>query len=188
MKVSILDMSKGNPILAGSNTGRRMFDSLWKIALSSGDNLFLLDFSGVRVATSSFIREAIVAFRNRAREELPNLYPVIINLAEEVEEELVMLLNQVGEAFWVFGIDNKGNIRKRRLLGRLDPKLKETLDLIDAGRGYDAATLWKCTNSTESIGVTAWNNRLASLSKQGLVFESRVGKQKYFRPLHESAG
>jgi len=186
MLIRLLDLSKDDPILAGSNTGRRMFNSLWELAISSNDHLFILDFSGIRVATTSFIREAIIVFRKRAREDLPGLYPVLTNLSEEVEEELLIVLNQMGEAFWYFSIDKKGGIRKRRLLGRLDPKLQETLDLIDEGRGFDAATLWKSTNSTESVGVTAWNNRLASLSKQGLVFESKVGKQKYFRPLHES--
>jgi hypothetical protein len=188
MRAEILDLSNSDPILAGSNTGRRMFNSLWELAISSNGHLFILDFLGIRVATSSFLREAVVVFRRRAREELPHLYPVLTNLSAGIEEELLIVLNQMGEAFWCFDIDNKERIRKRRLLGRLDPKLRETLDLIDEGRGFDAATLWKSTNSTESVGVTAWNNRLASLSKQGLVFESKVGKQKYFRPLHESAG
>jgi hypothetical protein len=187
MQTKFLDLSNGDPVLAGSNTGRRMFNSLWELAISSKDHLFILDFSGIRVATSSFVREAVIVFRSRAREELPHLYPVLTNLSADVEEELLIVLNQMGEAFWCFNIDKKGGIRKRRLLGQLDPKLRETLDLIDEGRGFDAATLWKSTNSTESIGVTAWNNRLASLSKQGLVFESKVGKQKFFRPLHESA-
>jgi hypothetical protein len=184
MNVRLLDIS-GDPVLAGSSTGRQVFNSLWKLAISSTDHLFILDFAGIRVATSSFVREAVIVFRRRAREELPRLYPVLTNLSDEVEEELLIVLNQIGEAFWCFSIDKRGGIGKRRLLGRLDPKLQETLDLIDEGRGFDAATLWRSTNSTESVGVTAWNNRLASLSKQGLVFESKVGKQKSFRPLHE---
>lgn len=187
MKVVLTELSRGDSVLAGSSSGRAMFNALWRLA-SDHAGLLFLDFLGIRVATSSFMREAIVVFRNRVRDEFPAIYPVLTNVSAEVEEELVTLLNQMGEAFWVFGLDKKGEIRSRRLIGRLDPKLKETLDLIDAGRGNDAATLWKGTNSTESIGVTAWNNRLANLSKQGLVFESRVGKQKSFRPLHESAG
>src|ERR1700735_1528244 len=158
MSAKLLRLSDNDPILAGSNTGRRMFNSLWDLAISSNEHLFALDFSGVRVGTTSFIREAIIVFRKRAREELPQLYPVLTNLSDEVEEEILIVLNQMGEAFWCFDIDKRGGIRKRRLLGRLDPKLKETLDLIDQGRGFDAATLWKSTNSTESVGVTAWNN------------------------------
>jgi hypothetical protein len=162
-----------------------MFDRLWSTAASAPEGLLVLNFLGIRVATSSFLREAVVRFRQRVREELPHVYPVLTNLVPEIEEELLLLLNQVGEAFWVFNFGKDGEIEGYRLTGRLDPKLRETLKLIGEGHGSDATTLWKSTNSTDSVGVTAWNNRLASLSRQGLVFESRLGKQKSYRPLHE---
>jgi len=186
-EVSLLRLARGNDVLAGSSAGRRMCNSLWDIAKASKPGLFIVDCSGVSVATSSFLREGIVAFRNLVRRERSDLYPVLSNLTADVEEEFVALLNQMGEAFWVFDV-GRGIVKKYRLIGRIDPKLKETLELIEKGQGYDAATLWKSTNSTESVGVTAWNNRLANLSKQGLVFESKVGKQKYFHPLHECRG
>ncbi|HEX4410232.1 MAG TPA: hypothetical protein VH206_15770 [Xanthobacteraceae bacterium] len=176
-------LAKESAVLAGSSAGRRMCNLLLESAKASQPGLFLLDASGVDVATSSFMREAIVEFRNLVRRDMPDIYPVLTGLKPDVEEELVGLLNQIGEAFWLFEI-SKRIIKKHRLIGRIDPKLKETLELIERGHGYDAATLWKSTNSTESVGVTAWNNRLANLSRQGLVFESRVGKQKYFHPLH----
>ena len=184
---SLSKLSGDTGILAGSPAGRRMCQDIWDIARSSKAGLFVCDFAGIDVATSSFLREGIVGFRSLTRRERPDLYPVIANLNSDVEEELAALLNQMGEAFWVFEV-KKGLVSAHRLIGRLDPKLKETLDLIDRGLGYDAATLWKSTISTESVGVTAWNNRLASLAKQGLVFESKVGKQKYFHPLHECGG
>jgi hypothetical protein len=186
-KISLLKLAKENDVLAGSSSGRRMCDALWAAAKFSEGGLFVIDFLGISVATSSFLRESVLAFRNRTRAEKPDLYPVVTNLVANVEEELTGLLKQTGEAFWVFDF-TKSAVKKHRLIGRLDPKLKETLELIENGHGYDAATLWKGTNSTESVGVTAWNNRLASLSKQGLVFESKVGKQKYFHPLHECRG
>jgi hypothetical protein len=185
--INLIRISNGDSVLAGSSTGRRVREKLWDLAKSSAVGLFVMDFRGLDVATSSFLREGIIGFRNLVRQERSDLYPVLSNLSANVEEEFVALLNQMGEAFWVFDL-TKGKVKKRRLIGRIDPKLKETLDLIEGGQGYDAATLWKSTNSTESIGVTAWNNRLSNLSKQGLVFESRVGKQKYFHPLHECKG
>src|SRR5580704_5888705 len=186
-KAYLRRLAKNGDVLAGSSAGRNMANSLWEIAKSCDPGIFVIDGAGVDVATSSFLREAIVAFRNLVRREKPDLYPVLSNLAPNVEEELIGLLNQMGEAFWIFDI-SQGVVKKHQLIGRIDPKLKETLELIQRGQGYDAATLWKSTNSTESVGVTAWNNRLANLSKQGLVFESRVGKQKYFHPLHECRG
>lgn len=183
-KAHLRRLAKNDRVLAGSSAGRRMCNALWDIAKSCEAGLFVVDAIGVDVATSSFLRDAVVNFRNLVRREKPDLYPVLSNIAPDVEEEFAALLNQMGEAFWVFDI-SQGAVKKHRLIGRIDPKLKETLDLIERGQGYDAATLWKSTNSTESVGVTAWNNRLASLARQGLVFESRVGKQKYFHPLHE---
>jgi hypothetical protein len=186
-KINLRRIAKDNDVLAGSSMGRRISNSLWKIAKSCPPGLFVIDAFGVEVATSSFLREGIVGFKSFVRRERPELYPVLSNLTPDVEEELVGLLNQMGDAFWLFNI-SQGAIKTHRLIGRIDPKLKETLELIENGQGYDAATLWKGTNSTESVGVTAWNNRLANLSKQGLVFESRVGKQKFFHPLHECGG
>lgn len=183
-RITLRRLARNADVLAGSSAGRRMSNSLWDIAKTCEPGLFVIDGVGVDVATSSFLREGIIGFRNFVRREKPDLYPVLSNLTPDVEEELVGLLNQMGEAYWIFDI-SQGFVKKRRLIGRIDPKLKETLELIERGQGYDAATLWKSTNSTESVGVTAWNNRLASLSKQGLVFESRVGKQKFFHPLHK---
>ena len=185
-EVNISRLAKQD-ILAGSSTGRQICKALWATANVSKAGLFLISWSGVNVATSSFLREGIIAFRNLVREKKPELYPVLSELTPNVEEEFAGLLNQMNEAFWVFEV-SKGVVRKHRLIGRIDPKLKETLELIEKGHGFDAGTLWKSTNSTESVGVTAWNNRLASLARQGLVFESKVGKQKYFHPLHELRG
>jgi hypothetical protein len=184
VELSRLSKSK---ILAGSSSGRRTCNLLFDLAKSSTRGLFVIDCLGIDVATSSFLREGIVEFRRLVRREIPETYPVLSRLADDVEEELVSVLNQMGEAFWVFDM-TKDVIKAHKLIGRIDQKLKETLDLIESGQGYDAATLWKATSSTESVGVTAWNNRLATLSKQGLVFESRIGKQKYFHPLYECGG
>jgi hypothetical protein len=183
-RIRLHTISKGADVLAGSSSGIRLCKALWEAAKTSESGLLVIDCTGIHVATSSFLREGIVNFRRLVRQEKPELYPVLSNLNSEVEEELAGLLNQMGEAFWVFEITQRV-IKTHRLIGRIDPKLKETLDLIAGDHGHDATTLWKSANPTESIGVTAWNNRLASLAKQGLVFESRVGKQKYFHLLHE---
>lgn len=186
-KVHLWTLSRDKHVLAGSQSGMRMYQALWEIAQTASPGLFILDFTRISVATSSFLRESVVKFRGALRQERPDLYPVVSNVSMEVEEELVGLLNQMGEALWVFKF-GKSASKANRLIGRIDPKLRESLDLIEQGIGYDAATLWNHTKPTESIGITAWNNRLASLAKQGLVFESRVGKQKYFHPLHECGG
>ncbi|MDB5599198.1 MAG: hypothetical protein JWN71_1242, partial [Xanthobacteraceae bacterium] len=60
---------------------------------------------------------------------------------------MAALLSQMGEAFWVFDVSPRGEVRNYRLLGRLDPKLSETLGLINSGKGFDAATLWESAKS-----------------------------------------
>ena len=185
MKVASLSKLSNKKVLAGSPEGRRMREILSDLAKASDPGLFVIDFAQIDVATSSFVREAVVIFRNLTRAQRADLYPVVANLNAEVEEELTSVLLQMGDAIWLFDL-SKMDVTGHRLLGKIDPKLRETLDLIENGAGYDAATRWKTTNSTESVGVTAWNNRLANLAKQGLAFESKVGKQKYYHPLRES--
>ena len=47
-----------------------------------------LDFSGVDAATSSFLRESVLGYRDALRMRRSRLYPVISNADEGVEEEL----------------------------------------------------------------------------------------------------
>jgi hypothetical protein len=41
--------------------------------------------------------------------------------------------------------------------------------------------------SDQSIGPTAWNNRLSGLAAKGVLVERKVGKTKSFSPLLEIA-
>jgi hypothetical protein len=43
-----------------------------------------LDLDGVTVATASFLRGELIAFRDHARATLPGLYPVIANASQAV--------------------------------------------------------------------------------------------------------
>jgi len=183
MFLDIGRLTKG-PILAGSHAGRQLFEQLWNASRDDSlPQIVFIDFSNIDVATSSFLRDSIVAFRRRLREERPNLYAVLINLKPEIEEELAGLLHQMGEAIWVANFSEDG-FSDRRLVGRLDHKLREAIELIETRGHADASALWADTRMTESVGVTAWNNRLAALSRQGLVIEDRRGKQKTYSILH----
>jgi len=51
------------------------------------EQLFL-DFSGVQIATASFLRESVFAFRDAIRRRRSNFYPVIANAESAVEDEL----------------------------------------------------------------------------------------------------
>jgi hypothetical protein len=182
----ILDLAEvaGRRVLAGTPFGRSIYDRLWTAtARCVTDQSLLLDFGNVEAATSSFLREAVVRFRHRTREERPHLYPIAVNMLPEVEEELAGILEIVGEAMWAFDLSGEGVADRRRLVGRLDPKLKETLRLLERRGSTRASLLWQNQKDGEKIGVTAWNNRLANLSRQGLVVENSYGRTKTYAKL-----
>jgi hypothetical protein len=183
MIMRVRELVDGDPVIAGSSTGRRLFAKLIDLAMSKsgGPAVMVLSFAGIEVATSSCLRECVVEFRQRVREMKPDTYVVVADLSENVEEELRGLLSQIGEAIWVFET-KRNKVVDQRLIGRLDPKLMETLEVIRAKKRVDAQALWKAEKS-QSVGVTAWNNRLATLSKQGLVIETREGKTKIYQSL-----
>ena len=70
-----------------------------------------------------------------------------------------------------------------RLLGALEPKQRITFDLVKELGETDAGELMRTAKGTEEVGQTAWNNRLASLSRLGLLMELNHGRVKRYRPL-----
>jgi hypothetical protein len=52
-----------------------------------------LDFGGVTVATASFLRETVLAYRDTVRRRRSNFYPVVANADQLVEDELKVLVS-----------------------------------------------------------------------------------------------
>src|SRR5947209_1314390 len=85
-------------VLAGSADGAQAFAALvGRVAELGEARVVLLDYAEVTVATASFMREAVIGFRNYCRESRPNLYPVVANANLKVEEELDNLLQLKGD-------------------------------------------------------------------------------------------
>src|SRR5262249_5275524 len=142
-----------------------------------------LDFAGTLVATGSFLRESILGFRDFCRRSQPNLYPVVANLNETVEEELLDLLQSRREALVACLVAANGDALSPRVLGILEEKQRVTLDAVLSLGEADAATLTDRLATTEKIGVTGWNNRLSSLVAAGILMEVRSGRGKRYRPI-----
>lgn len=53
-----------------------------------------MDFSGVEVATASFLGETVLVFRDSVRRRHSNFYPAIANASALVEDELKVLWNR----------------------------------------------------------------------------------------------
>jgi hypothetical protein len=182
----INSLTKSN-ILSGVSLGRRVLAALIKGApATSGATPVFLDFRGIEVATSSFLRESVLAFRDTCAQSMPQLYPVVVNLNEAVEEELQFFVNERADALWCCDRTEAGQISNRRVLGRsrLEDGQRTTLDLVVKLKKASAPMLHKTDGS---IQTTAWNNRLSALSSKRLIVEQREGKVKFFSPVLEAS-
>lgn len=185
MRFSVYELCGHQPILSGVQTGRRLFASMVAQAVPPASvETAYLDFSEVEVATSSFLRESVMAFRDYARATLPNLYPVVANLSEAVAEELDFLLKHRKDALWSCRIDPDGAVTEGAILGELEAGHRIAFDLVARLRTASAPDL--AAQGDASIGPTAWNNRLAFLASRGLLMERRSGKSKMFTPVLET--
>jgi hypothetical protein len=156
-----------------------------RIKIQKPEELFV-DFAGVQVATASFLREAVFAFRDKVRGRRSNFYPVVANANSAVEEELKILVDSDNSVLMLCSLDRKGRSSNPRLIGNLDPKQRLTFNLVQQGI-TDATELMRKHGVTEKVKQTAWNNRLAALTAQGLVVEVNAGRAKRYRPLFQGA-
>ena len=185
MDILIRTLADGNgKVLAGALTGRRTFAALvdQTTAEPVAPEPVYLNFTGVEVATASFLREAVIAFRDRVRHRRSTLYPVIANANELVIDELSVLLSPRGDVLMLCNLDENGAPQTPRLLGTLDSKQRFTFELVREKEETTAAELHK-DYTDEGIEQTAWNNRLASLAALGLIVEHSEGRSKHYRPL-----
>ncbi|MER8402446.1 hypothetical protein [Mesorhizobium sp. M1348] len=187
MKYDLLNMMGARKVLSGGMSGRKLLASLVDATPPAAlPTAAFLDFAGVEVATSSFLREAVIGFRDYARLSLANVYPVAANLAPAVFEELEFFLRSRNDVFWVCHLDAYEHVSHTQLLGELDPAQRTTFDAVRE-LGTVTAPELAARYPDQSIGPTAWNNRLSGLAAKGLLVERRTGKTKSFSALLEIA-
>ena len=187
MRYGLLDLMDGQTVLSGAIPGRRLLSALIAATpLVETPIPAFLDFSGVEVATASFLRESVIGFRDYARLSLPNIYPVVANLAAAVAEELDFFVRARGDVLWSCDLDPEDEVVAARLIGDLDPAQRATFDAAQELGAISAPEL-ATRFADQHIGPTAWNNRLSALASKGLLIERRQGKSKSFSPLLEIA-
>lgn len=175
----------GSKVLARAQFGRNVLNKLLvrtEVEPSAPEPAFL-DFGDVDVATASFLRECVLGYRDAIRRRRSNLYAVTSNANETVEEELADLLRERGEAMLACQLSPQGRVSGLRLAGGLDPKHRQTFELVMQLGGTDTATLIREYGAGEDITRTAWNNRLSALADLGLVIEESQGRAKRYRPV-----
>jgi hypothetical protein len=176
------------PVLAGKLDGRRAFArELELVPPTAEPTLVVLDFHGIDIATSSFLSEAVVHFRDHLRLSRFPTYLLVANLTERPLEELDYLLSRSGDALISCKLAPNGELTAPALLGSLDSKLKETFDLVKRKGETTAVELHGESADNDKIGATAWNNRLTALAAKSLVVEVAAGRTKKYRPLLEAA-
>lgn len=184
-RVSILEVAAG-PVLSGALRGQQLFVKLLAVITSepTAPEAVFLDFSGIEAATASFLRESVLAFRDMVRGRRSNIYLVVANANETVREDLAELVKSRGGVLLICELDHDGSVSGARVIGDLDPKQQLTFDLVKKRGETDAAELMREHGAGESVGPTAWNNRLAALVGLGLVIEDiSAGRTKRYRPL-----
>ena len=187
MRHCLLDLMDGQTVLSGAVAGRRLLSDLIAATPSADSPTpFFLDFNGVEVATASFLRESVIAFRDYARQSLPNIYPAVANLNTAVAEELDFFVRSRGDVLWSCDLDLQGKVIAARLIGDLDPAQRATFDAV-LEYGVISAPELATRFADARIGPTAWNNRLSALASKGLLVERRQGKSKSFSSLLEIA-
>lgn len=172
--------------LAGTAMGRQMLAQL--IAMTKPvtvPTVAYLDFEGIDIATGSFLREAVLGFRDFGRNAIGTLYPVLANANATIEEELSVYLKDRNDAIWACSLNKDDATLHPHILGELDSAQMNTLQLIFQHQPISAPELAKL-RPNEGIGATAWNNRLATLSAKGILMELKQGKTKLFSPVMEN--
>lgn len=168
--------SDQDTILSGATQGRSVALRLAQaLPRARAGEPVVLDFEGVEVATASFLREAVLGFRQLVRRD----YPVILvrNASGSVVEDLREVLMARGEVLPLLPA-NDGS--KAEVIGSLDPKLSQVLETLAEMGGATAGTLAERCKEDAVKTVTAWNNRLSTLAELGLVYFERRGRAKHY--------
>jgi len=184
MRIRMSELGNAD-VLAGAINGRKVLAKLLERTDKEPTvpEPVFLDFAGVNVATASFLRETILAYRDTVRRRRSNFYPVVANANQVVEDELKVLVSSDADVLMLCLLDENDQPHQPRLLGRLDPKQRLTFDLVQRRQETDAAELMREHRETEGVKQTAWNNRLSALANMGLVVELSEGRAKRYRPL-----
>jgi hypothetical protein len=186
IRYAILEIASSRATLAGTAMGRQMLAQL--IAVTNPvatPTVAYLDFRGVDLATGSFLREAVLGFRDFSRNAIGTLYPVLANANAVIEDELAVYLKGRNDAIWACSLSENGVASNPHILGELDSSQLGTLQLISEHQPISAPELAKL-RPNEGIGTTAWNNRLSTLAAKGVVMELKQGKSKMFTSVMET--
>lgn len=170
-----------SPEVAGALAGRSWARRAWSVLAVGEPGLYAVDFTGVRLATVSWLREGVVGLL-RQFETLQGSVLLAANTAELVQEELVVALDACGCVMLAASVSPCLRASNPKLLGKLDSALDEALRAIVECEECDATFL---CGKIPRLGLSAANNRLAALEARGVLTSERRGRARIYRPVLE---
>lgn len=186
MKISgyiLVSELAGSDHLAGASAGGAWFQDARTRLESGPPGWHAIDFKGVKIATVSWLREAVVALKLFAAVLRPDIDLVAVNLSDLVREELAVALEATNNVMIVSDLIADSVLHQPAVLGRLDFALRETLNAIGQLPESDAPILAKVV---PYLGLSAANNRLASLEEKGILTSEKRGRKRVYRPVMEN--
>lgn len=156
--------------LAGAEMGAE-HNSLFTAAINSrGNNRICFDWSGIEVATGSYLRRAYVPIFSLVQNE-----PIFTSgLNKVVAEDLELALEAESRAILIVESPTKGT-PTLRTFGPLDTAYQQALTALRKKGESSAADLHD--QADLKIGRTAWINRLTRLFEMGLISRTKAGKE-----------
>lgn len=137
----------------------------------------LLDFTGIEMVTASAAREAVLRLVEHLADR--RTLAVLVNLNQETFDEIEFAAQAGRQLLVVAEAVTPEGPQRLRLLGPVDEKVRETLEIVSKLGETDARGA-NDTYTGGSMGATAWNNRFAALAQARLLMERKVGKTKYY--------
>lgn len=137
----------------------------------------VVDFKGIDMVSASAARECILPLGVYLNEL--GALAVLANLNQETLEEIAFAAQAMRQPVVVAASLTADRPSGLRILGDLDAKHLETLRLVARLTETDAKAVHEASGDN-STGVTAWNNRLATLAGMRFLRERKSGKTKHY--------
>ncbi|HEY4329737.1 MAG TPA: hypothetical protein VGN88_08370 [Phycisphaerae bacterium] len=168
--------------LAGAADGATWIQAVRPRVDAAQPGLYAIDFTGIRIATVSWLREAVLALCRYAAAIRPEIRFVATGLSQLVRDELEVALEATGSVLIAADLRMDSVLTKPMVLGKLDPALRDTLRAIEDRPEFDATFV---SQAIPGVGLSAANNRLASLEAKGILSSERRGRSRFYRPILE---
>lgn len=170
-KIDKIKLEAKDGILVGRDAGKKCFARVISAAEgASPHSVIPLDLGDLQFMDFSSADEFLGKLISRLLSgEFKDIYIYLENLTPEIEETINAMLQLRGQN--AVAIASDGTVK---ILGKLNPVLKETLDLINKEKEISARKLADRTN----LAINAASNRLTKLQGLGLIarLETTSGK------------